>query len=245
MTTMTKDLIIVPVFNEENHVHALVMRIRDAYPEGDLLVIDDGSTDRTREEIEKAGVSWLCHPFNLGYGVAVQTGYKYALGKDYEYLLQIDGDGQHDPAYIPIMFREIKTTAYDIVIGSRFLMPGSYRMEALKMAAIKLFRAIIKFTTGQLISDPTSGYQVMNRRVFRYFTADDFPTDYPDANIIIALHNQGFKISEVPVLMVANSEGRSMHRGFFNIIYYFFRVFLAIFITTITKKKKRIEGEEI
>ncbi|HOF04635.1 MAG TPA: glycosyltransferase family 2 protein [Syntrophales bacterium] len=235
---MKKELIVVPAFNEGNSIRGLIESVRECYPEGDILVVDDGSTDQTAAEIIAAGARRLAHPFNLGYGVAIQTGYKYALAHGYEYLLQIDGDGQHDPRHIPEMFREIESGSCDLVIGSRFLMPGNYRVEPLKLVAIGLFRMIVACTTGQRITDPTSGYQCMNRGVFKCFTEDDFPTDYPDANVIIALHRQGFRIREVPVRMVPNAEGRSMHRGVFKVMYYFFRVFLAIFITMIAGRKR-------
>ncbi|MBP8981082.1 MAG: glycosyltransferase family 2 protein [Syntrophobacterales bacterium] len=235
---MKTELIVIPAFNEGRSIRGLIESIRSCYPQGDLIVVDDGSTDNTAAEIMAAGAKRLAHPFNLGYGVTVQSGYKYALEKGYEYLLQIDGDGQHDPRHIPEMFREIKNGYCDLVMGSRFLMPGSYPVDPLKLAAINLFRMIVTCTTGQRITDPTSGYQCMNRKVFQYFTEDDFPTDYPDANIVIALLRRGFRVREMPVRMVPNAEGRSMHRGVFKVMYYFFRVFLAIFITMIAGRKR-------
>lgn len=230
-----KRCIIIPAFNEEKNISSVVESLKE-YADADIVVIDDGSMDLTHDRARQAGASVVRHPFNLGYGVALQTGYKYAVDNRYDYLLQIDGDGQHDPAYIPEMFAKVEGNECDIVIGSRFLQDNLYKPGFLKIMAIRLFRLIVKIITGDKITDPTSGYQCMNRRVFSFFTDDSFPCDYPDANIIIILHRMGFNIVEMPVKMVANPEGRSMHRGVFNIMYYFFKIFLSIFVILIRKK---------
>jgi glycosyltransferase involved in cell wall biosynthesis len=231
----TKRLIIIPAFNEEKPIVSVIEGIRK-YCDADIVVIDDGSEDRTAERAGSAGARVIRHPFNMGAGVAVQTGYKYALENDYESLLQIDGDGQHHPAYIPDMFAMVENRRCDMAIGSRFLKNNEHKPGLLKSAAIRLFRAVIRMMTGETITDPTSGYRCMNRTVFGHFTEDGFPYDYPDANIIIVLHRMGFKMAELPVTMSPNSEGRSMHRGIFKISYYFFKVFFSIFITLLRKK---------
>jgi glycosyltransferase involved in cell wall biosynthesis len=230
-----KRCIIIPAFNEEKNIPSVIESLAK-FCSADIVVIDDGSTDRTSANAKKAGAHVVRHPFNLGYGVALQTGYKYASENNYDYLLQIDGDGQHDPSYTPEMFAKVEGNECDIVIGSRFLKNNLYKPGFLKIMAIKLFRLIIKIITGEKITDPTSGYQCMNRRVLIFFTDDSFPCDYPDANIIIILHRMGFKIMEMPVKMIANPEGRSMHRGIFNIMYYFFKIFFSIFVILIRKK---------
>jgi glycosyltransferase involved in cell wall biosynthesis len=231
----TKRLIIIPAYNEEKQIASVIEGIRQ-YSDVDIAVIDDGSEDRTAELAESAGAFVIRHPFNLGYGVAVQTGYKYASGNNYDCLLQIDGDGQHHPAYIPDLFAMVEDQKCDMVIGSRFLKNSEYNAGLPKSAAILLFRWIIKMITGETITDPTSGYRCMNRKVFQYFTEDGFPHDYPDANIIIVLHRRGFRMAELPVTMSPNPEGRGMHRGIFKISYYFFKVFLSIFVTLLRKK---------
>jgi glycosyltransferase involved in cell wall biosynthesis len=231
----TKRLIIIPTFNEEKQIASVIEGIRK-YCDADIVVIDDGSGDMTAEIARQAGAYVICHPFNMGYGVALQTGYRYALENDYEYLLQIDGDGQHDPEYIPAMFAIVEDRECDLVIGSRFLSNATEQPGIFKLTGIKLFRRIIKAITGERITDPTSGYQCMNRRVFQYFAADSFPCDYPDANIIIVLHRMGFKLAELPVTMMPNPEGRSMHRGVFKVSYYFFKVFLSILVVLLRRK---------
>jgi glycosyltransferase involved in cell wall biosynthesis len=232
-----KRLIIIPAYNEEKQVASVIEGIRK-YSDADVVVIDDGSEDRTAERALSAGVRVIRHPFNMGYGVAVQTGYKYASENNYDYLLQIDGDGQHHPEHIPDLFATVEKRRCDMAIGSRFLKNNEHKTGLLKSAAIKLFRWVIRMMTGETITDPTSGYRCMNRRVFQYFTEDGFPNDYPDANILIGLHRVGFKLAELPVTMAPNSEGRSMHRGIFKVSYYFFQVFLSIFITLLRKKSR-------
>jgi glycosyltransferase involved in cell wall biosynthesis len=232
---LTKRCIIIPAFNEEKQIASVIEHIRKC-SDVDIVVIDDGSRDMTAEIAQKAGAFVIRHPFNMGYGVALQTGYKYALENDHEYLLQIDGDGQHDPGYISALFALVENRKCDLVIGSRFLNNHSEQTGILKLTGIKLFRRIIKAITGERITDPTSGYQCMNRRVFQYFASDGFPCDYPDANIIIFLHRMGCKLAEVPVTMMPNPEGRSMHQGLLKISYYFFKVFLSILVVLLRKK---------
>jgi glycosyltransferase involved in cell wall biosynthesis len=230
-----KRLIIIPAYNEEKQIASVIEGIRK-YSDTDIVVIDDGSEDRTAERAGSAGAFVIRHSFNMGYGVAVQTGYKYASENNYDCLLQLDGDGQHHPAYIPDLFAMVENQKCDMAIGSRFLKDNEHKTGLLKSAAIRLFRWIIKITTGETITDPTSGYRCMNRKVFQYCTEDGFPHDYPDANTIIVLHRMGFKMAELPVTMLPNPEGRYMHRGIFKISYYFFKVFLSIFITLLRKK---------
>lgn len=230
-----KRLIIIPAYNEEKQIASVIKGIRK-YSDAEIVVIDDGSKDRTAESAVSAGSMVIRHPFNMGAGVAVQTGYKYAFENDYETILQIDGDGQHHPAHIPDMFAMVENRRCDMAIGSRFLKNSKYKTGLLKLMAIKLFRGIIRIITGETITDPTSGYRCMNQNVFRYFTEDGFPHDYPDANIIIVLHRMGFRMTELPVMMQPNPEGRSMHRGIFKINHYFFKVFISIFIILLRKK---------
>jgi glycosyltransferase involved in cell wall biosynthesis len=230
-----KRLIIIPAYNEEKQIASVIEDIRK-YSDAEIVVIDDCSKDRTAERAGSAGARVIRHPFNMGAGVAVQTGYKYAFENDCGSLLQIDGDGQHHPAHIPDMFAMVENRRCDMAIGSRFLKNSEYKTGLLKSMAIKLFRLVIKMMTGETITDPTSGYRCMNRTVFRYFTGDEFPHDYPDANIIIVLHRMGFKTAELPVTMQPNPEGRSMHRGIFKITHYLFHVFMAIFITLLKKR---------
>jgi len=232
---MNKKCIIIPTYNEEKNIAAVISGIMK-YCKVNIVVIDDGSTDSTVEIARREVVFVIRHPFNMGYGVTLQTGYKYALKHHYDVLVQIDGDGQHSAKFIPEFFKEVESSDCDVAIGSRFLVQSQYRAGFLKSVGIKIFRHIILWITGEKITDPTSGYQCLNRKVFEFFADDHFPYDYPDANVIIMLHRAGFKIKEIPAEMMPNPEERSMHRGILTISYYFFKMFLSIFITLIRKK---------
>jgi len=237
---MRKRCILIPAYNEAKNIAAVIAEIRAHVRAIDIIVIDDGSTDDTAVCARRADAYVIRHPFNLGYGAALQTGYKYALQNHYDLLVQIDGDGQHVAGFIPEMFRRLE--ACDVVIGSRFLESSRYRTGTLKLWAIRLFRWIIRITTGEQISDPTSGYQGLNRQVIEFFADDDFPWDYPDANVIIMLHRAGFRIAEISADMRPNPEARAMHRGILKITYYFFKVFMSIFITLIRRSKSTVQS---
>jgi len=232
---MKKKCIIIPAFNEEENIASVIAGIQNQV-DADIIVINDGSNDLTAEKAGEAGALVIRHPFNMGYGVALQTGYKYAVKKNFDILLQMDGDGQHDPNAIKEFFKRVESRECDVLIGSRFLGKGDYKAGAFKFLGISLFRLVIRLISGENITDPTSGYQCLTREVFTIFTEDTFPCDYPDANIIIMLHQKGFVVKEIPVAMIENPEGRSMHQGLFTKIYYVFKIFLSIFIVLIREK---------
>lgn len=231
---MTKKCIIIPAFNEEKTITHVIRGIKK-FSDADIIVINDGSFDLTDKLAKKAGAFVISHPFNMGYGVALQTGYKFAHKHNYDILLQIDADGQHSPEVIPEFFSRIKREECDVLIGSRFLGGGKYKAGFLKSIGIFIFKIIIRIF-GARITDPTSGYQCIKREVFSIFTLDSFPCDYPDTNIIVRLHRMGFVVKEIPVLMTKAPEGGGMHQGTFIILYYFFTMFLSIFITLISDR---------
>jgi glycosyltransferase involved in cell wall biosynthesis len=163
----------------------------------------------------------------MGYGVAIQTGYKYAYANGYHAIVQIDGDGQHDPACIPALLHPVLTGTADFALGSRFLGEGSYEPDRARSLGMLLFRTVVSWQTGQRITDSTSGYQAFNRNVIRYFTSEAFPNDYPDADVLITLHRASFTITEIPVRMFTNAAGTSMHSGI-KPLYYVFKMMLSI-----------------
>ncbi|MFC1850505.1 glycosyltransferase family 2 protein [candidate division CSSED10-310 bacterium] len=232
---MQKKCIIIPAFNEAENIGAVIAGIRKN-SDADLIVIDDGSTDSTVLKSRHDGVIVISHPFNMGYGVALQTGYKYAVRHGYDYLVQMDGDGQHNPHFLPELVKPIETQECDVVIGSRYMRQGDYKAGFLKSSGVKFFRFLIWLINRQRITDPTSGFQCLNKKVFTFYTADSFPCDYPDTNIIIVLHRMGFRVKEIPVSMVQNPSGRRMHQGIFTILYYLFKMILSIFIVLIREK---------
>lgn len=241
-------IIVIPAYNEENNTLPLIKNIQGKITEADILVVDDGSIDRTARMAEKAGAIVVRLPFNMGYGAALQTGFKYALMKRYRYVVQMDADGQHDPDSIKTLLDEIKKEDADVVIGSRFLDGGgSYKAPWLRRMGIILFGRITSMITGQPVTDPTSGFQALNRDTLRFYASKYYPVDYPDADVIIMLHRAGLRIKEVPVFMHVRKEGQSMHSGL-KPLYYIFKMFLSMFVTLLRKDKfvrRVLKKEEI
>jgi glycosyltransferase involved in cell wall biosynthesis len=179
-----------------------------------------------------AGAALLPLPMNLGYGAALQTGYKYAVRRGYHVIGQIDGDGQHKAEYFPQMLAELAGEGVDVVIGSRFLdRDGHYQPPRARKVGMAIFGSLASLLTRQHISDPTSGFQVLRVPVAHFFCTDVYPTDYPDADILIALNRSGFRVREVPVQM-RPSAGGSMHRPH-NSFYYVYKMLLSIFVTVL------------
>jgi len=226
-----RGLALVPAFNEEGNIGSVVAGIRAAAPGFDVLVVDDGSGDRTAGEARDAGAKVLCHPFNLGYGAALQTGYKFAARSGYDVLVQLDADGQHDPGYVPIMAERVLGGDVDACVGSRFLEGQGYIPPFSRRVGMVLFGYIASLATGRRVTDPTSGYQALSRRVFSFFQSDVFPTDYPDADVLILLHRAGFRVEELPVAMREDTTGASMHSGVLRPLFYIFKMFLSILVT--------------
>ena len=185
---MSDTLVIIPAFNEEAGIAAVIAAVREQTPDFDLLVINDGSADSTAAVARDAGAIVLSHNFNMGYGVAIQTGYKFAYEKGYRYLVQIDGDGQHDPSFMNRLLEPVRMGAVDFAIGSRFLWHDSYRPSFSRRLGILFFRKLVTIIIGREITDPTSGYQAFNREVMKFFITDVFPYDYPDADMLITLN---------------------------------------------------------
>jgi glycosyltransferase involved in cell wall biosynthesis len=229
-------LILIPAFNEETNIGRTIAAVRRVMPDGDILVVDDGSRDATATVARDAGATVLSHHFNMGYGVTIQTGYKYAHDKGYDYLVQLDGDGQHDPSSIPALLAPVRSGATDFALGSRFLGAESYRPPLMRRVGIALFRRLVTVIIGRTITDPTSGYQAFNRDVIRFFTGDLFPCDYPDADMLVLLNLVGFRIVELPVRMYANPEGKSMHSGM-KPLYYVFKMCLSILVTLLRQRQ--------
>ncbi|MBE0598465.1 MAG: glycosyltransferase family 2 protein [Desulfuromonadales bacterium] len=231
-----KTLVLIPAFNESPRIGVVVRRVRELYPEHTVVVIDDGSRDETAHVAQTAGAKVISHSFNMGYGVAIQTGYKYALRHGYDALVQLDGDGQHDPVFIQKLLEPIGAGEADFVVGSRFLGLENYTPSLVRRAGMVFFRRIVSLLIGQRITDSTSGFQAFNRQVIRYFTTEVFPCDYPDADMLLALHRAGYQIREVPARMYASATGKSMHRGW-KPFYYLFKMLLSISVTLLREKQ--------
>lgn len=230
-------LVVIPAYNEEGRIGEVVATVRSTVPACDVLVVDDGSADRTARAARSAGARVLSHPSNLGYGVALQTGYKFAVRYGYDFLVQMDGDGQHDPASIPELLAPVVAGESDFVLGSRFLGERTYEPSLVRRLGMAFFRRLVSFLIGQTVTDSTSGFQAFNRRVIRFFSTEVFPCDYPDGDILIILHRAGFSLREVPVRMTANRDGKSMHSGL-KPLYYVFKMMLSILVTLLRRKEK-------
>ncbi|NTV46180.1 MAG: glycosyltransferase family 2 protein [Chlorobiales bacterium] len=233
---MSEVLIIIPAFNEEAGIASVIAKIRSAVPDYDILVINDGSDDNTTAVAMTAGATVLSHAFNMGYGVAIQTGYKFAYEKGYRYIIQIDGDGQHDPSFMGQLLEPVQRGDVDFAIGSRFLWTDSYRPSFSRRLGILFFRKLVTVIIGREITDPTSGYQCFNRDVIKFFTSDIFPCDYPDADMLITLNLAGFRIREIPVRMFANPTGKTMHSGA-KPLYYMVKMCLSILVTLLRNRQ--------
>ena len=232
---MTSYLIIIPAHNEEGDIASVIGDVKKSNPGADVLVVNDGSTDATSGIARKADVMVLDIPCNIGYGGAVQTGFRFAAERGYDFVITMDGDAQHDPYSAKNLRDAMEREQADVVIGSRFI-EGTYRMGMIRKIGVRLFSAIARLYTGRNFTDPTSGFQLLNRRVYSYLSKDDnYPLDYPDVNIILALHKLGAKVVEAPVKMKEKPNGKSMHGGL-RPARYIVRMFLAIIMVLVRKE---------
>jgi glycosyltransferase involved in cell wall biosynthesis len=230
-------LIIIPAYNEEGRVGGVVRDVKRNLPDADVLVVNDASGDRTAAEASEAGAITVSLPVNGGYGTALQTGYKYGVRHGYSTIGQIDADGQHQAEYLVEMRKALHDQQADVIIGSRFLdRDGHYQPSLARSVGIGLFARIASTITRQHISDPTSGLQMMHIEVARFFCSEVYPTDYPDADILILLHRTGFRVREVPVQMLP-SPGQSMHSGHRS-LYYVYKMLLSIFVTLLRPRPR-------
>ncbi|MFA6309049.1 MAG: glycosyltransferase family 2 protein [Clostridia bacterium] len=241
---MNEGLIIIPACNEEASIKNVIRDIKKLNVPVDILVINDGSRDNTLEIVMKEDIKVISHLHNLGYGAALQTGYIYAASKKYKYIIQFDGDGQHDPNDIVTAISLIEKEDAFIVTGSRFMIKKAYKQSALKVFAMKILRAIIKVATKTTITDPTSGFKALSRQTYTYFSkSGNFPPDYPDVDIIIKMLILKYKIVEFPITVKKREYGESMHSGLKPVVY-LFKVTLSIIIVLLRERIMK-EGDVI
>ena len=230
MTPNRSNLAVVPAYNEQDAIGRVIDSLHAHAPHYDVLVVDDGSTDRTGDIAESAGARVIRHPFNLGIGGAVQSGFVYALENGYERMVQVDGDGQHCPDQIA----KLETTMaanrqLDMVCGSRFLSEEhGYPAPVSRRTGIHIFAFVLSRIVGQRVSDPTSGFRLYNRRAIALF-AGDYPHDYPEAEAVLMVHHHRLRMTEVPVRMLLRDGGVSSIRSGKS-VYYMIKVLFAIFI---------------
>jgi len=227
-----RTLIIVPAYNEAGSLPGLLRSLRAECPACDVVVIDDGSTDGTRQCVgDLAPVISL--PCNLGIGGAVQTGLQVALREDYDCALQVDGDGQHPPREIRKLLDALRDSGCDMVVGSRFRASGGFKSTATRRMGIRFFSLILSRICGTKITDPTSGFRVYNRRGIRLL-AKTYSEDFPEVEALVVARRAGLRILEIPVEMSERTAGKSSIGSFKSLIY-MVKVPLAIFMTLIRK----------
>ena len=220
-------VILIPACNEAERIGPVLDGIRAHAPGATVVVVDDGSRDGTAWVARERGAVVLSHPFNLGYGAALQTGYHYARRRGASRLVQLDADGQHDPASIPDLLAALDAGA-DLVLGSRFLRPeDTPRTSVLRRSASRMFAWIVTWWTHVEVTDPTSGFQALGERALELLVLDMFPDDYPDADMLITASRAGLRLDEVPARMHERIGGVSMHRGS-RAAYYMFKMLLNL-----------------
>lgn len=222
-------VIVIPARNEEACIGPVLKNTTGLYPDYDVVVIDDASDDGTGEIARAAGAIVLRAPVNLGYGGAVQAGFKYAYARDYDLVILLDADGQHDPRYVADLVEA--SLEFDFVIGSRFRGEAHYDIPPVRRAGMKVFSAIASAITGQRITDTSSGFQALRREVFGMFATTHYPVDFPDADTIIWIARHGFRVGEVPVEMHQRVAGTSMISGLTSSLKYALKMPLSILVT--------------
>lgn len=235
-TKMKNVLIVIPAYNEGANIAAVVEDVRRELPAAALLVVNDGSSDDTSEVLRRLAVPHLNLPFNLGYSGALQAGFKYAVENDFDVVVQFDGDGQHMAAEAGKLLDALQRAEADIVIGSRFKENLGYHHPFFRQTGTRFFRWIIRGLCGESISDPTSGFQVLSRRVFRRYAAMYQYPMYPDANLVIEMILAGCRVVEVPVRMRPRLHGVSMHGGLVRPIKYMVKMVYSIVLVFIKYK---------
>lgn len=223
-----KVLIIIPARNEAKSIESVISEIKEYYPQADYIVINDESFDNTLEILRKNNIPYLNPPINLGIGGAVQLGYQYALKYGYDIAVQIDGDGQHDAAYIKDLIEPILQSEADIVIGSRFITKEGYQSTLLRRIGGKWMRLLIGVCCGYYPTDPTSGFRAVNKKWIELY-AKDYPSDYPEPEALIYAKLKGAAVKEVPAVMRERQEGESSI-NFIKGVYYMIKVSFAIIL---------------
>ncbi len=227
-------MVIIPAFNEEKSIGRVVDEVIDNYRDLDLLVVNDGSSDRTAESLAGKDIFVANHIFNAGTGASFQTGCLFASGAGYDYIVRMDADGQHNYNFIGDILRPVKHDEADIVIGSRFLGSSRFKSSLFRQLGIRVINFALSIITKRKITDPTSGFCAMNRRAFEFFSLN-CPEDYPEPEIM--LHHGAFRISEVPVTMARRGGGISSITPLKS-VYYMAKVLLSLLMHKFRKEPR-------
>lgn len=229
---MLKTLIIIPAYNEEGNIEKVVNNLVENFPQYDYLIVNDGSTDKTKYLCEKNSYHVVNLVVNMGIGGAVQTGYRYAKENNYDVAVQIDGDGQHDVSYLQEMLMLVENGEADVVIGSRFVEKEGFQSSKVRRVGIGFLSVLGKILTGVHVKDITSGYRVVNAKFINIF-AEDYPSDYPEPEAMVITAVYGGKVMEYPVVMKEREFGTSSIT-FKKSFYYMCKVTLAMIVRRIS-----------
>jgi len=232
-----KLLILIPAFNEEGAVAGVVKEVREVLPDVPILVVDDCSEDGTRHQARMAGADVLPMPYHLGLGGCVQAGYRLAFELGYEYVIRVDGDGQHDPRYIPALLNVLRETGCHMVIGSRFYESNGGHTSMVRGIGIWVFRLVLRPILGRPVHDPTSGFVGVNREALQVFTGS-FPLEYPEIEALVVLQRKRFRFEEVPCRMRRRKAGRSTITAVKS-LYYIIHVLLGVFVNVLKFEGRR------
>jgi glycosyltransferase involved in cell wall biosynthesis len=230
-------LILIPAFNEIGAIAGVIKEVRAVVPDAPILVVDDASTDGTDQRARSAGADVLRLPYHLGLGGGLQAGYKLAYELGYEYVIRVDGDGQHDPQYIPALLETLRTTGCHMVIGSRFQNGDAPYTNSIRALGIWFFRLVLRPILGKPVRDPTSGFVGVNRQALQVFTVS-FPLEYPEIEALVVLQRKRFLFQEVPCRMRPRKTGRSTITAVKS-LYYIFHVLLGVFINVLKFEGRR------
>lgn len=230
--------VIIPAYNEARFVANVVRSVRLIAPAADIVVINDGSTDGTAQVARLTGATVLSMPFNLGIGGAVQTGIKYADRGGYDLAIEVDADGQHDPAFIPKLVAAQQQTGADLIIGSRYVAEPNYRQTMMRSLGMTMFSFLIRLVKGKMIYDSTSGFRVYSRRAIELLSRQ-YPSDFPEPESIVILLNRNYTIREVSVVMHQRQAGVSSIQGDFSFRAAYFVISNSIAILLSAFKQQR------
>lgn len=234
MKSKDKVLIVIPAYNEAENILKVIKEIKKDVPKNfDVLVINDSSKDNTEEILIENKINYLNNIYNMKYAMSVQTGIKYAYENDYDYVIQMDADGQHIPSEAVKLYETIIEKNCDIVIGSRYLKDLGYPCPFFRRVGTKIFEMMIKIFCNKKIVDPLSGFQCLNKKVIEEYSKKGAYPEYPDANLVIEMLYKGFNIEEIPVKMRIRENGESMHGGIIKPIKYMVHMFYAIVLIVI------------
>lgn len=242
---MERVLVVIPAHNEERSIGGVLGQVKRSLPKADILVVNDFSTDKTREVVKRRrGVILINNVFNMGYALSVQTGIIYAYQNNYDYVIQMDADGQHSAKDAKRMYEYAKKNGTDIVLGSRYIDNSGYKVPFFRRFGAFLFRVLILLFCHKTIKDPLTGLQCINRKIIEAYAMPGEYPKYPDAGLLIKMHMSGASIAEVPATMKERKEGVSMHSGILKPIQYMFTQTYICLITFMAYAGKAVKKHE-